>query len=132
PGTPQPGGTGSATEDRKGRAMPRQANLVTDQTHQMPIGDLVGAAGAGDDEAWREILRRYNGVVTHVARSYRLSPADTADVIQNTWVRCFEGLSSLREPERLGAWLATTSRREVLRVVRRMRPDVAMTGWEDH
>lgn len=104
----------------------------TSVSHQTAIGELVGAAGAGDNEAWREILRRYNGLVTHVARSYRLSPADQADVVQNTWVRLFEHITTLRQPERLGAWLATTTRREVLRVVRRIRAHVPMTGREDH
>jgi RNA polymerase sigma factor (sigma-70 family) len=100
-------------------------------SHDTPISAVVAAAGAGDDDAWREILRRYSGLVTHVARSYRLTPADTADVIQSTWVRLFERVLTLREPERLGGWLATTTRREVLRVIRRARRDVPITGRED-
>lgn len=108
------------------------AGQVTVMSHGTPIGDLAAAAGAGDNDAWREILRRYNGLVAHVARSYRMNSADTADVIQNTWVRLFESLASLRQPERLGAWLATTTRREVLRVIRTAKRNVPMTGREDH
>jgi len=96
-----------------------------------PIGDVVAAAGAGDSAAGREIVRRYSGLVSHVARSYRLNAADTADVVQNTWARLFASISSLRQPERLGAWLATTTRREVLRVIRRARRDVPKIGRED-
>ena len=76
--------------------------------------DLVRRACAHDPEAWQEIVRRYRGMVGKVARSYRLSDADTADVMQNTWLRAFERLETVREPDRLSGWLATTARRECL------------------
>jgi DNA-directed RNA polymerase specialized sigma24 family protein len=40
-------------------------------------------------------------------------------VAQTTWLRLVENLDRIREPDRLGAWLATTARRESLRVIRR-------------
>jgi RNA polymerase sigma factor (sigma-70 family) len=104
---------------------------ATPASHQRAIGEVVAAARMGEDDAWREILQRYTGLVAHVARSYRLNAADTADVVQNTWARLFESISSLQQPERLGAWLATTTRREVLRVIRAGKRDVPMTGQED-
>ncbi|QBI21898.1 sigma-70 family RNA polymerase sigma factor [Egibacter rhizosphaerae] len=50
-----------------------------------------------------------------IARSYRLSRADAADAIQTTWFRLVDRLDTIREPEHVGAWLATTLRRECLR-----------------
>jgi RNA polymerase sigma factor (sigma-70 family) len=47
-----------------------------------------------------------------------LSPADAADVVQFTWLRLVENLDRIHDPERLGGWLATTARRECLRVIR--------------
>src|SRR4051794_31094466 len=76
-----------------------------------PGSDLVRRACAHDPEAWQEIVRRYRGMVGKVARSYRLSDADTADVMQNTWLRAFERLETVREPDRLSGWPATTARR---------------------
>jgi RNA polymerase sigma factor (sigma-70 family) len=84
-----------------------------------PGHDLVSAACARDPQAWEEIVRRYRGMVGKVARSYRLSDADTADVLQNTWLRALERLDTMREPDRLSGWLATTARRECLAVLRR-------------
>jgi len=55
-----------------------------------PGRDLVYAACARDPQAWQEIVRRYRGMVGKVARSYRLSDSDTADVMQNTWLRALE------------------------------------------
>lgn len=86
--------------------------------------DLVAAACARDPQAWQEIVRRYRGMVGTVARSYRLSDSDTADVLQNTWLRALERLDTMREPERLSGWLATTARRECLAVLRRAGREV--------
>jgi RNA polymerase sigma factor (sigma-70 family) len=57
-------------------------------------------------------------MVWSVARGYRLSAADAADVSQTTWLRLVEHLDRIEQPERLGAWLATTARHEALRVAR--------------
>jgi RNA polymerase sigma factor (sigma-70 family) len=39
-------------------------------------------------------------------------------VAQATWLRLLEHLTRLHDPTRVGAWLATTARRECLRVIR--------------
>ena len=79
---------------------------------------LVVAAGCGDRDAWNELVNRFASTVWAVARSYRLNGADAADVSQTTWMRLVENLNRIEQPERVGAWLATTARRESLRVLR--------------
>ena len=79
---------------------------------------LVAAAGDGDQVAWMP-WSRYAGLVWSIARSHRLGPADAADVSQTVWLRLVEHLRSLRDPEHVGGWLATTTRHECLRVIRR-------------
>jgi RNA polymerase sigma factor (sigma-70 family) len=88
-----------------------------DQRH-VSVGDLVRAAGAGDFDAWNELVNRFAGMVWAVARRHRLSAADAADVSQTTWLRLVEQLNRIEHPERVGGWLATTARRESLRVLR--------------
>ena len=80
--------------------------------------ELVARCRAGDTAAWNELVERYQGLVWATARSYRLSRADAADVAQTTWLRLVENLDRIREPEHLGAWLATTARRESFRHLR--------------
>jgi RNA polymerase sigma factor (sigma-70 family) len=80
---------------------------------------LLEAAAAGDQAAWDAIVDRFSGLVWATARAHRLSRDDAADVAQTTWLRLVEHLDAIREPDRLGAWLATTARRESLRVLRR-------------
>jgi RNA polymerase sigma factor (sigma-70 family) len=79
---------------------------------------LISAANDGDESAWGAIVGRFAGLVWATARAHRLSPADAADVAQTTWLRLVENLDRIKDPERLGAWLATTARRECLRHIR--------------
>jgi RNA polymerase sigma factor (sigma-70 family) len=79
---------------------------------------LVAAAVAGDEPAWEGLLRRFAGLVWSVARAYGLSEADAADVSQTAWLRLVEQLHRVRDPERVGAWLAATTRNEALRTLR--------------
>jgi RNA polymerase sigma factor (sigma-70 family) len=81
------------------------------------VARLVRAAAGGDDTAWRELVARYDGLVWSVARSHRLSQADAGDVVQCTWLKLVQHLDSLKNPSAVGAWLATTARRECLRVI---------------
>jgi RNA polymerase sigma factor (sigma-70 family) len=57
-------------------------------------------------------------MVFSIARAHRLNAADAADVSQTTWTRLVEHLDRIEQPEYVGAWLATTARRESLRVLR--------------
>jgi RNA polymerase sigma factor (sigma-70 family) len=56
-------------------------------------------------------------LVWAVALQHGLGEADAADVAQSTWLRLLEHIDEIREPSRVGAWLATTARREALRVI---------------
>ena len=85
----------------------------------LELTELVPRAAAGDQPAWNAIVDRFSSLVWATARAHRLSRDDASDVAQTTWLRLVEHLDRIREPERLGAWLATTARHESLRVIRR-------------
>lgn len=82
------------------------------------VAGLVAAAAAGDETAWSRLVEHFAGLVWSVIRGYRISTADSADVSQTTWMRLAEHIHKVREPERIGAWLATTAGRECLRMIR--------------
>lgn len=86
-------------------------------TTRSDVAELVRAAAAGNDRAWRELVARYGGLVWSIARSHRLSHADAADVVQCTWLKLVQHLSAIKNPDAVGGWLATTARRECLRVL---------------
>jgi len=103
---------------------------MTDDT---PVGVLLQAAAHGESGAWETLVDRYARVVWLVCRRFRLDDADAADVSQTVWLRLLEQLTRIREPEALVGWLATTTRHECLRVLRRVeRYSYYSSGELDH
>lgn len=93
--------------------------------------ELVTAARDGDREAWGALVDQFAGIVFAVCRSFRLIPADAADVSQTVWLRLAENIERIEHPERLGSWLVTTTKRECLAQLRtRARFEPASTALE--
>ena len=83
---------------------------------QATHGELLVLAASGDQSAWNELVERFSQMVWSIARSFRLDDATAKDVSQTVWLRLVENLHRIDDPERLPGWLATTCRREALRV----------------
>ena len=81
--------------------------------------EMLAAAVRGEAEAWSGLVDRFSRLVWSVARSFELSGTDAADLSQTVWLRLVEHLDQIKEPERLGSWLATTTRREGIKLQRR-------------
>ena len=79
---------------------------------------LVTRAAAGDQGAWDKIVERYSPLVWSICVRYQLGRPDIDDVGQNVWLLLVERIGQLREPAALPGWLATTTQRECLRVLR--------------
>lgn len=94
-------------------------------------GALVLAAAAGDAAAWGELVDRHSGLLWSITRSFRLSPSDATDAMQTAWLRLTEHVDRLEDPERVTAWLATTTRRECLRLIA-LRRRLVLAGDETH
>lgn len=90
-----------------------------DRQQSDTVFDLLARADSGDQAAWNTIVDRYTNLLWSVGRAHRLNTADASDVVQTTWLRLVENLGRIQDPERLPGWLATTARRECLRILRR-------------
>jgi len=86
--------------------------------HPDDVGVLVRSAASGDKTAWTTLVQHFSGLVWSVARAHRLGSADAEEVFQITWLRLTENMTRLKDPDRVGAWLATTARNESLKVIR--------------
>jgi RNA polymerase sigma factor (sigma-70 family) len=82
------------------------------------VVDLVTRAAAGDQRAWDDIVERYAALVWSICRRYQLDREDVDDVSQSVWLLLIEKIDGLREPAALPGWVATTTQRECLRVLR--------------
>jgi RNA polymerase sigma factor (sigma-70 family) len=81
------------------------------------VSALVEAATEGDARAWDLLVSRFVALLWSIAFRHGLNENDAADVVQNTWLRLYEHIQDVREPARVGSWLATTAQRESLRIV---------------
>src|SRR4051794_18503727 len=95
----------AAVEAERRRALPRwrRSSRSTD------LAQIVSAATFGDTDAWSALHTRYGSRVRAMAFRHRLSAAEIDDVVQNTWLRLFQHVGSIRDPYAIGAWLETTA-----------------------
>jgi RNA polymerase sigma factor (sigma-70 family) len=96
-----------------------------DQLHtQRPEQDaelaaIVRASAAGDQAAFERLVARFDRLLRGVTRSFRLTSWDADDVIQSTWLQFLQHGCTLREPAAVSGWLATTARRQSLKLLQR-------------
>jgi len=77
---------------------------------------LVAACLNGEESAWSELVDCYGRLVYSIPRRYGLSDAECDDVFQGVFAMLFRKLDTLRDPDRLSAWLITCAHRESWRV----------------
>jgi RNA polymerase sigma factor (sigma-70 family) len=89
---------------------------MPEQNRDTPdIAGLVRGAAAGDRQAWERLVNQYSRLIWSITGEFRLSESDAADVAQVTWLRLLEHIDRIQYPDRVGSWLAATSRNECLR-----------------
>jgi len=106
----------------RGRRVPRtSANPVPDD---LAVIDLVTRARNGNKQAWDTLVERYAPLIWSICRRHRLS-ADAEDLGQIVWLRVVRQLDKIRDPAAFPGWLATTTRRECLRLLGAARGPLA-------
>ena len=97
----------------------RRLATLYDHTIEAPShGELLTLAATGEQAAWDALVDRFGQMVWSVARGLRLDDATAKDVSQTVWLKLIENIDNIRDPDRLPGWLATTCRREALRVAK--------------
>jgi RNA polymerase sigma factor (sigma-70 family) len=91
------------------------------------MAGLLAAAARSDQSAWDEIVERYSPMLVSVVARFRLSAAQIDDVAQTVWLRLVEHLGDVRDPQALPGWIATTARRESLRVLAAQRRSLPLS-----
>ena len=62
--------------------------------------ELLGAARAGDQAAWRDLVHRFEPAVTSTIVAHRLQNADAHDAAQRTWLRMVSSSQSNSQSSR--------------------------------
>lgn len=82
------------------------------------IPDLVAASLDGDAAAWQRLVKRLERVVWKSVNMMTTDGEVRKDAFAATWLKLVERLDTIREPEKLPGWLATTATNEVRQIVR--------------
>jgi RNA polymerase sigma factor (sigma-70 family) len=105
-----------------------KSGTVAESALSRKPAELVSRIRARDESVWRDMSGQYEPLLRSIARQSRLSPEDTDDIVQLTWLRCLEHLDQLTDPEKLGGWLATICRRECIRLATKGRRELPLGG----
>lgn len=93
------------------------------------FGPLVERALGGDRTAWTQLVHRLQLVVWKTVNMMSVEPDVRDDAFAATWLRLAERLDTIREPDKLPGWLATTAANEVRQIRRqRRRMTVGLTS----
>jgi RNA polymerase sigma factor (sigma-70 family) len=81
--------------------------MTIEATHTMETNDadLVAESRDGSREAFRQIVERYQTLICSLAYSATGNVSQSEDVAQETFLTAWTDLRSLREPNKLRAWL---------------------------
>ncbi len=80
--------------------------------------ELVVACLDGRQDAWDALVDRYGRLIYSVPRRYGMAEADADDVFQQVFTILYQKLHTLRDHQRLAAWIIRTTHRECYRVGR--------------
>jgi len=70
-----------------------------------PDDELVMALRAGEQHAFETLVRRYNGSLQRLARSYVPSASVAEEVVQETWLGVLDGIDRFRGDSSLKTWI---------------------------
>src|SRR5215212_8979981 len=76
--------------------------------------ELVVASRQGNREAFGQIVRRYQGLISGLIYSACGDLSASEDIAQETFLAAWKSLSGLREPQKLPAWLCQIARHRML------------------
>jgi len=100
-------------------------NYAPNQTAS-PEARLVERIETGDAEAFNELYRRFAPMVHGIALS-RVPRAEADDLVQEVFISVHKNLSSLRDRNAVGPWLAKIARNRALNYYRTVRPSDELT-----
>jgi len=92
--------------------------IVTEIGDESQAG-LIRAAVAGSEAAFASIVERHYAAMTRVCFVVCGDADIAADAVQAAWPIAWRKLGTVRDPDRLGAWLASVAVNEARQLIRR-------------
>jgi len=89
--------------------------------------NIIARIKAGDDNAYGDIIRRYNQRMFRIARSIVTDDAAAMDIVQEAHIKAYTKLNEFRGSIQFFSWLATITRNEAFMYLRKYKREVSMT-----
>jgi RNA polymerase sigma-70 factor (ECF subfamily) len=91
-----------------------------------PVEDVVRAAQMGDNEAFSELVTRYERMVEAVCWQRLRDHAEVQEVTQDVFIKAYRKLNQLREPAAFAGWLKAIAVRQAINRCTRRPPSIAV------
>lgn len=89
------------------------------EENKIDYAKLITACLEGNDSAWEELIERVSPAILSVCRVMRLSQEESLDIFGQVCYLLLHNLQNLQSPDKIISYVATTTRREILRVLKR-------------
>lgn len=76
---------------------------------------LIAACRRGDEAAWETLVMRYQRLIYAIPVRTGMDDYQAAEIFQRVFAKLVEYLPRIEQPDRLQAWLVTTTKRETWR-----------------
>lgn len=92
-----------------------QAKRISDhRSYKIPDQEVVKRVLGGEKELYEILLRRYNQLLYRVVRSYLSDEHEAEDLMQEIWLKAWQGLHRFREESTFSTWLVRIGINEAL------------------
>jgi RNA polymerase sigma-70 factor (ECF subfamily) len=93
--------------------------------------DLLAAAAAGDEYAFRRVIAQHQKDMYRVCMSIAGDRTVAEDATQAAWLIAWKKLGSVREPDHLRPWLVTVAANEARQILRKGRKRATIESAAD-
>jgi RNA polymerase sigma-70 factor (ECF subfamily) len=100
-----------------------------DTEHQDRLSTWVAEAQAGKGEAFDALTRHFASMVHGVLLAHA-PRTEVSDLVQDVFLKAWQALPGLREPQSFGPWLAALARNRAMDFQRRRRTEVPIDAVE--
>jgi RNA polymerase sigma-70 factor (ECF subfamily) len=97
------------------------------QTDGFDEAALVAQAQTGGEEAFTELVTRYEGNIYRLARHITQNPEDAEDVLQETFLKAYEHLGDFQGNSKFYTWLVRIAVNQALMKLRKRKTDASVS-----
>ena len=88
---------------------------MSDETDE----DIARKVQGGDDEAFGELIERYQAKLSRYARKFLLDPDDAKDIVQDIFIKSYQNIRSFDASRRFSPWIYRIAHNEFVNALKK-------------